>query len=90
MRGRKGRSGGDGRKAKWKLSYINTKAMSRGVDELIGKFNMAAGDVISIRGRLWSIRTFQQELKESWQDLVWTATGRGKLSEFFETSGHPF
>ena len=41
-------------------------AVSRGQNLLIGKFKMAAGDVISIMGRLWSTRTFQQELKGSW------------------------
>ena len=32
------------------LSEVNTRAVSRGQNELIGKFKMAAGDVISIRG----------------------------------------
>ena len=45
---------------------INTRAVSRGQNELIGKFKMNAGDVISIRGKLWSTHTFQQELKGSW------------------------
>ena len=51
--------GGDGGKIKWKLSEVNTRAVSREQNELIGKFKMAAGDVISIRGRLWSTHTFQ-------------------------------
>ena len=32
------------------LSEVNTRAVPRGQNELIGKFKMAAGDVISIRG----------------------------------------
>ena len=55
--GRGGR-GGDGGKIKWKLSEVNIRAISRGQSELVGNFKMAAGDVISIRSRLWSIRTF--------------------------------
>ena len=47
-----GRSRGDGGKIKWKLSEINTKATSRGQNELIGKFKMATGDLFSIRGQV--------------------------------------
>ena len=36
-------------KIKWKLSEIDTRDVSRGQNELIGKFKMAVGDVISIR-----------------------------------------
>ena len=36
-------------KMKWTLSEVNAWAVSRGQDELIGKFKMAAGNVISIR-----------------------------------------
>jgi hypothetical protein len=39
-----------GEKIEWKLSEVNTRAVSRRQNELIGKFKMAAGDVISIRG----------------------------------------
>ena len=42
---------GDGGKIKWKLSEVNTRAVSRGQNELIGKFKMVVGDVISIRGQ---------------------------------------
>ena len=70
----KGRSGGDGKKIECKLSEVNTRTVSRGQIEL-----MTAGDVISIRGRLWHTCAFQQELKGSLWDLVWIATGRGKL-----------
>jgi hypothetical protein len=39
----------DGRKFKRRLSEVNTTAVSRGQNELIGKFKMAAGDMVSIR-----------------------------------------
>ena len=39
-----------GMEEKLKLSEVNVRAVSRGQNELICKFNMAAGDVISIRG----------------------------------------
>ena len=45
----RGRSGG---KIKWKCSEVNTRAVSREQNKLIGKFKMAAGDVISIRGQV--------------------------------------
>ena len=39
---------------------VNTRAVSREQEELIGKFKMAAGDVISDRGgRLWITHTLQ-------------------------------
>ena len=43
---------GIGVKIKWKLSEVNTMPVSRGQDKLIGKFKMAVGDVISIRGQV--------------------------------------
>ena len=44
--------GRDGGKIKWKSSEVNTRAVSRGQNESIGKFKMTAGDVISIRGQV--------------------------------------
>ena len=41
----------DGGKFKRKLSEINTRAVSRGQNELVGKFKMAADDMVSIRGQ---------------------------------------
>ena len=41
----------DGGKFKRKLSEVNTKAVSRGQNELVGKFKMAASDMVSIRGQ---------------------------------------
>ena len=34
------------------LSEVNTRTVSRGQNELIGEFKMAAGNVISIRGQV--------------------------------------
>ena len=45
-----GRSGGDEGKIERKLSEVNTRTVSRGQNELIGEFKIAAGGVISIRG----------------------------------------
>ena len=43
--------GGNGGRIKWKLSKVNTRAVSIGQNELIRKFKMAVGDVITIRGQ---------------------------------------
>ena len=40
----------DGGKFKRRLSKINARAVSRGQNELVCKFKMAAGDMISIKG----------------------------------------
>ena len=45
-----GRSGGNGGKIEWKSFEVNTRAVTRGQNELIGEFKMVAGDVISIMG----------------------------------------
>ena len=42
----------DGGKFKRKLSKVNTRAVSRGQNELVGKFKIAAGDMVSIRGQV--------------------------------------
>jgi hypothetical protein len=42
----------DGGKFKRKLSEVNTRAVSRGQNESVGKFKMAAGDMVSIRGQV--------------------------------------
>ena len=44
--------GMDGGKFKRKLSEVITSTMSRGQNELVGKFKMVAGDVISIKGQV--------------------------------------
>ena len=46
------RSEEDGEKIGRELSEVSNRAVSRGQNELIGEFKMAAGDVICIRGRL--------------------------------------
>ena len=38
----------DGGKIRWRLSEVNARAVSRGQDELVGKFKMVVGDVILI------------------------------------------
>ena len=52
MRQEEGKGRGVGERIGWKLSDVNNRAVSRGQDELIGKFKMAAGDVIKIRGQV--------------------------------------
>ena len=44
------KSGRDGGKIEWKLSEVNTRAVSREQNKLIGEFKMVGSDVISIRG----------------------------------------
>ena len=43
---------GVGGKIKWRFSGVNVRAVSRGQDKLVGKFKMAAGDMMSIRGQV--------------------------------------
>ena len=49
MRQEEGRSGG---KIEWKLSEINTRAVSRGQNKLTDEFKGAAGHIIGFGGRL--------------------------------------
>ena len=42
-------------KFKRKLSEINTRAVSRRQNELVGKFKMAAGDKVNIRGEVMEL-----------------------------------
>ena len=52
LKGAKGIARGmDGGKFKRKLSEVNTRAVSIRQNKLVGKFKMAAGDMISIRGQ---------------------------------------
>ena len=44
----------DGGKFKRKLYEVNTRAVSRRQNKLVRKFKMATGDMVSVRGRLWS------------------------------------
>ena len=47
----------------WKLSEVNTRAVPRGQNKLIGKFKIAAGDVISIRGQVMKYTYIQTGIK---------------------------
>ena len=47
-----GKTGGNGGEIERILTEVKTRAMSRGRNELIGGFKMAAGDAINISGRL--------------------------------------
>ena len=40
----------DGGKFKSRLSEVNARAVSRGQNELVGKFKMGAGDMVSVSG----------------------------------------
>ena len=42
----------DGGKFKRKSSEVNTRAVSREQNDLVGKFKMVAGDMVSIRGQV--------------------------------------
>ena len=57
------KTGGDGGKIKWKLSEVSTGAVSRGQNKLIGKFKMAAGEVINIRGQIMEYKYIPTEIK---------------------------
>ena len=54
MRQERKRSEVDGGKIEWKSSEVYTRAVSRRQNELIDEFNMAAGDVISIGGHMYT------------------------------------
>ena len=62
----RGERGGDGGKIKWKLSEVNTRAVSRGQNELMGKFKMAAGEMISIRRQVMEYTYIPTTMKGSW------------------------
>ena len=42
----------DGGKCKRRLSEVNASAVSRGQNELVCKFKIVAGDMVSIRGQV--------------------------------------
>ena len=60
-----------------KGNYLRLIPVSRGQNELIGKFKMAAGDIISIREQVMEYTYIPTGIK---RELVWIATGRGKSS----------
>ena len=43
---------GGGEEIKWKLSKVDTRAVSREQNKLIGEFKMVGSDVITIRGQV--------------------------------------
>jgi hypothetical protein len=65
----------DGRKFKRKLSEVNTRAVSRRQNELVGKFKMAAGDKVSIREHIMEYTYIptgiKRELVRSGVDCDW-------------------
>ena len=54
----------EGGKFKRKLSEVNVRAVSRGQNELVCKFKMAAGDMVSIRGQV------MEYIFELWHELL--------------------
>ena len=42
----------DGGKFKRRLTEVNTRAVSKGQNELVCKFKMAGGDMVSIKGQV--------------------------------------
>ena len=76
-------------KIECKSTKINTRAVSRRKNKFIGEFKMVAGDVVSIRGRVWSARPYQRGLKGSWWDSIRIASGRVKLSWLLEEDNLP-
>ena len=67
--------GMDGGKFKGRLSEVNTRAVSRGQNKLIGKVKMAAGNMVSIRGQVLEYRYIptgiKTELVRSGVDCDW-------------------
>ena len=53
----------DGVKFKRRLSKVNARAVSRGQNELVCKFKMAAGDMVSIRGQVMEYRYIPTGIK---------------------------
>ena len=64
-----------GEKFKRKLSEVNTRAVSRRQNELVGKFKMATGDMVSIRGQVMEYMYIptgiKRELVRSGMDCDW-------------------
>ena len=60
------RKGGGMEGKLWKSSEVNTRAVSRGQNELIGEFKIVGSNLMVLGGRLWSTCTLHQELNGSW------------------------
>ena len=58
---------------------VNARAVSRGQNALVGKFKMAAGDIVSIRGQVmeYTPTGIKREMVEgvSLQDCCWRTGG---------------
>ena len=50
QKGKEQEEGRNGEKIEWRLSEVNTRAVSKGQNELIGEFKMVEDDVIIIGG----------------------------------------
>jgi hypothetical protein len=65
----------DGGKFKRKLPEVNTRAVSRGQNELVHKFKMVAGDMVCIRGQVMNYTYIPtgitRELVRSGVDCDW-------------------
>ena len=65
----------DGGKFKRRLSEVNARTVSRRQNELVGKFKMAAGDMVSIRGQVMEYMYFptgiKREIVRSGVDCNW-------------------
>ena len=57
--------GMDSGKFKRKLSDVNTRAVPRRQNELVGKFKMAAGDKVSIRGQVMEYTYIPKGIKKN-------------------------
>ena len=77
-------------KRKGLLSEVNIRAVSRGRNELIGKFKMAAGDVISIRGQVMEYTNIPTGIKRELVRFGVVCDWKGKLSALLEEDRWPF
>ena len=80
----------DAGKFKRKLSEVNTRAVSRGQNELLGKFKMAPSDVISVRGQVMEytyIPTGTKGVGEIWCGLRVEGVRR---PDCWKRNGHSF
>ena len=70
-----------------KLSEVNARNVSRRQNKMVGKFKMAAGNLVSIRGQVMEYTYIPTGIK---REMVWIATGRGKSSGLLEEDRWPF
>jgi hypothetical protein len=70
-----------------KFSEVNARVESRRQNELVGKFKLAASDLVSVRGQVMEYTYIPTGIKG---EMVWIATGRGKSSGLLEEDRWPF